>query len=341
MDIFISWSGQRSRAIAEAIREWLPKIMPSVKPWMSQTDINKGSRWNPDISQNLDTAKAGIFCLTPSNLTSASILFEAGAISKSVSESRVYTVLSDVEIADLRWPLAQFQATSLRKDDVSKMLRDINKDLARLGEPFSPDDTLEEAFDLWWPKLEERLSKLPTDTARVTPARTEKDLLEEVLELVRDQARSSAGRQDEISFVAQKQAEGLRHERDIRQVETHALFTEMKEFLVNRDRLLLGTLHRRLGGTVPTLEELKIKVCAALESNRLSSAVDVMLEGRWSRRDGDVVVETDLSRAMLPVVVNSEAHKIALQAMADIGEFSTLTVLPAKTLIQRTLSTPR
>src|ERR1035437_4223879 len=99
MDIFISWSGDRSRAIAEAMREWLPKIMPSVKPWMSQTDINKGSRWNPDIAQNLDTAKAGIFCLTRSNLRSESILFEAGAISKSVNESRVYTLLSEVEIS--------------------------------------------------------------------------------------------------------------------------------------------------------------------------------------------------------------------------------------------------
>lgn len=133
MDIFISWSGERSRGIAEAIREWLPKIMNSVKPWMSQTDISKGSRWNPDIAKNLDTAKAGIFCLTPSNLKSESILYEAGAISKSVNESRVYTLLAGVEIAELRWPLAQFQATSLNKDDIRKMLQDINKDLTRLG----------------------------------------------------------------------------------------------------------------------------------------------------------------------------------------------------------------
>jgi hypothetical protein len=93
---------------------------------MSQTDISKGSRWNPDIARNLDTAKAGIFCLTPSNLKSESILFEAGAISKSVNESRVYTLLAGVEIAELRWPLAQFQATSLNKDEIRKMLQDIN-----------------------------------------------------------------------------------------------------------------------------------------------------------------------------------------------------------------------
>jgi len=42
MQIFISWSGDRSCLIAEAIRGWLPKVVQSVKPWMSDQDIAAG-----------------------------------------------------------------------------------------------------------------------------------------------------------------------------------------------------------------------------------------------------------------------------------------------------------
>ena len=284
MDIFISWSGERSRAIAEALREWLPKIMNSLKPWMSQTDISKGSRWDPDIAQNLDTAKAGIFCLTPSNLKSESILFEAGAISKSVSESRVYTLLAGVEIADLKWPLAQFQATSLQRHDIKKMLCDINRDLVRLGEPSSPEEILEEAFELWWPKLDEKFSKLPADTARATPTRTEKDLLEEILELVRGQARLTS-RHDELLMTQKMIQERMRYEDEKRQVELHVLSEELKASLLGRDQSLRELLHRRLGGVIPAIEEVKRTICEALILDHQVTAADALMHGKWSRVD--------------------------------------------------------
>jgi hypothetical protein len=330
MDIFISWSGERSRAIAEALREWLPKIMNSVKPWMSQTDISKGSRWNPDIAQNLDTAKAGIFCLTPSNLKSESIMFEAGAISKSVSESRVYTLLAGLEVADLKWPLAQFQATSLQKHDIEKMLCDINRDLVRLGEPSSPEEILEEAFELWWPKLGEKFSKLPADTARATPARTEKDLLEEILELVRSQARFT-GRQDDLLMMQEK----LRYDNEMRQVDVHARLEDMRKFLLDRDDSLREMLHHRLEGVIPNVEEVKAKVCEVLALNRQTSASDALLDSRWSRADGEVVVETNLSKTMLPIVINPAAHAMTVRAMVELGDFSRLRVIPSAATAER------
>jgi hypothetical protein len=82
MDVFISWSGERSRAAAEALRSWLPKIINAIKPWLSSEDIDKGSRWGTDVASRLETAKAGIICLTPGNLHSDWILFEAGATIK-------------------------------------------------------------------------------------------------------------------------------------------------------------------------------------------------------------------------------------------------------------------
>jgi len=307
--------------------------MNSVKPWMSQTDINKGSRWNPEIAQNLNTARVGIFCLTPSNLKSETILFEAGAISKSVIESRVYTLLSGVEIADLRWPLAQFQATILQKDEIRKMLCDINKDLLRLQEPSSPEDILDEAFELWWPKLEEKFSKLPADTARATPTRTEKDLLEEILELVRSQARFT-GRQDDFLMMQER----LRHDNEMRQVDVHARLEDMKSFLLDRDNSLREMLHRQLGVVIPSVDEIKAKVCEMLTLNHQTSASDALLDSRWSRGVGEVVVETNLSKTMLPVVINPDAHKLSTQVMAEMGEFSRLRLVSSSAPLTRKVS---
>lgn len=85
-NVFISWSGERSRWVADALRDWLPAVLQSVKPWMS-ADIKKGTRGQTTISDKLDKVKVGIVCLTPENLQEPWILFEAGALSKAVDKN--------------------------------------------------------------------------------------------------------------------------------------------------------------------------------------------------------------------------------------------------------------
>src|SRR5580700_539848 len=98
MKVFITWSGDTSKAIAVAPREFIPTVVQSVEAFMSASDIEKGSKWQGEISRELDAATVGIICLTPENLTAPWVLFEAGALSKKATESgaRVCTYLHGV-----------------------------------------------------------------------------------------------------------------------------------------------------------------------------------------------------------------------------------------------------
>ena len=70
-NIFLSWSGNRSRWIAETFREWLPLTVQASKPWMSVKDIDKGTRSLQEIAKALEGVKFGIAFLTPENLSAA------------------------------------------------------------------------------------------------------------------------------------------------------------------------------------------------------------------------------------------------------------------------------
>jgi len=187
MDVFISWSGERSRAAAEALRGWLPKIINAIKPWLSSADLDKGARWGTEVAARLEIAKAGILCLTPNNIHSDWILFEAGALSKTLQNTFVCPLLIGLEPTDLKGPLAQFQATRATEEDLLQLLKTLN---VALGNAALPDSHIDEAFEVWWPKLHAQLEKLPPDGPSGRPSRNERDLLEEILGLVRNQSRS-------------------------------------------------------------------------------------------------------------------------------------------------------
>src|ERR1035441_8112595 len=127
MRVFISWSGDRSRQVAEYLRDWIPYVLQAAEPWMSSADIDRGARWSTEVATQLDTANVGIICLTPENLESAWILFEAGALSKILSKSLVCTYLYQLGPTDVKGPLTQFQATVANEVETKKLVRSMNK----------------------------------------------------------------------------------------------------------------------------------------------------------------------------------------------------------------------
>src|ERR1017187_5939454 len=156
-NVFISWSGPRSRSVARALRDWLPMLLHASKPWMSETDTDKGTRWRDEVTRALDTMRAGIICLTPENLGSQGLLFEAGALSKTREQkTRIWTFLLGVEPEDLMNPLEMFQETRADKEDIRKLVHSINKDLAA---PVA-DKLLDSLFDRLWPELEKQLAAI-------------------------------------------------------------------------------------------------------------------------------------------------------------------------------------
>jgi TIR domain len=177
MKIFLSWSGRRSRAVAEALYDWLPKVIQRVDLWLSAANIDKGSRWESEIAVNLEKSNYGIICLTPENTNAEWILFEAGALSKKLEKSSVAPYLFGFENIELRGPLARFQATMADKADTKKLVASINK---AVGRGKLPDGALDTIFERWWPDLEAKLKTIAVDPGFKKPKSSSRNL--EVLE---------------------------------------------------------------------------------------------------------------------------------------------------------------
>jgi hypothetical protein len=189
MKVFLSWSGTQSKELAEAIRDWIPVVLQAVTPYFTPSDIEKGARWSNDIAKELENSSVGILCITRENTRAPWIMFEAGALSKSLEKSHVCPILFGVSATDIEGPLKQFQCTAFDKGDIKQLIATIN---SRLQEGKLAQKTLEAVFEKWWPDLLDTVASiLGKEEAPVEPIRSDRDLLEEVLLLTR-RANSSS-----------------------------------------------------------------------------------------------------------------------------------------------------
>jgi len=181
MKVFISWSGDRSRAVADVLRRWFPSVLQAVRPYFSPDDVAKGARWSSEIAKELEASRVGLLVITPENQEAPWLLFEAGALAKNLDRSKVCPLLfGAMEPTDVKGPLVQFQAAQFSKEEMKRVIKMMNGELA---EAALPADVLDSVFEMWWPKLEEQVGKEleghgESDDER---RRSERDLLEEVL----------------------------------------------------------------------------------------------------------------------------------------------------------------
>ena len=260
MKIFISWSGNNSKLIAEYLKKWIEQIIQAAEPWIS-VDIEKGKKWNFEISEKLENSKIGIFCVTKENLNSPWILFEAGAISKS-NDSFVCTFLIDLNPTDLIGPLSLFQATKFNKEDIFKLLVAINHSISKSGEKGLTMENLKDLFEIFYPKLEKEI-KLILENNKVEKSnssseiRSERELLEESVQILRQLKQSildnpiKTEAKELLNFYAEKYAKMV-GDIEYFQVGTEGHIAEFMS-IIQENPLLL----KAYGGKVGLINQVK------------------------------------------------------------------------------------
>ncbi|MGG9986156.1 toll/interleukin-1 receptor domain-containing protein [Lactiplantibacillus plantarum] len=161
MEIFLSWSKAWSHDLANAFRKWIPLVLQEASPFMSDADIDLGTIWNTKINSELQKSTVGIVFLTPENINSPWLNFEAGALTKAIDSNAKIIPISfgseDLTVKISKSPLKQFQSLlNTKKKDFASLISNLNSSLTS---PLS-DDQLTTTFNLWWPQFSAELENI-------------------------------------------------------------------------------------------------------------------------------------------------------------------------------------
>jgi hypothetical protein len=116
--------------LAELLRDFLDGW--SIDCFLSASGISKGEFWFERVRQELAKSDCGIICLTPENLESRWIHFEAGSLLGAKEAKKIYTYYLDENPGDVKDPFKSLQITVSSKEDTQRLLsvligRDIEK----------------------------------------------------------------------------------------------------------------------------------------------------------------------------------------------------------------------
>jgi len=154
MQVFVSWSGQRSGRLAEALKRWLDGVIDGLELFIS-TELVKGSLWFGQVEEALDVAGGGLICVTPENVGSPWVHYELGALARGLGgeAAKIYTFLLDVRPEDIKGPMSEYQHTLPNHEDVKRLVASIAGDAAA-------DQEWERRFEDAWPGLEKEIEEV-------------------------------------------------------------------------------------------------------------------------------------------------------------------------------------
>ncbi len=151
MKVFISWSGEKSRDVAELIKKLL-RVVNNIDAFMSNDDIRSGSMWFGKISDELAEANYGILVITEENKEAPWILFEAGALYKGLMHtSKIVPIIADNHIETLKNPLGSFHARRIEDNSMYSLVTDIQNEIATMD--VKENNALKERFTYVWKDL--------------------------------------------------------------------------------------------------------------------------------------------------------------------------------------------
>lgn len=256
MKIFISWSEERSEALAKALREWFPLVLHFVEPWLSKSDIQAGERWSIEIAKELENCNFGVICITRENLSSPWILFEAGALAKSMQDGRVIPLLLDLDFKEVSGPLAQFQAKKADNTGIKELVVSLNK---AASAPV-PDAQLDKLFPALWSDLEKQITSIPKSGTPTKHNRPQGEILEELVSSVRSVEMRVRDVMDDDSIFRKR-----------RRLRIHPVM--MQEFMHRitggrRDPIQILFVASLLRDDAPWIYELALDAYNALRSGR-------------------------------------------------------------------------
>lgn len=233
LKVFLSWSGQKSLAAAQLFSEWLPCVIQKAQPWISSKDIDRGSIWLGEVYSQLAGCNQGVIFVTKENQVNPWLLFEAGALSKGMSENRVCTFLVDLSIRDIESssPLSHLHHTVTTKEHLLDLIKSINK---RLESEAVQETVLQKIFEAMWDDFNVKLEEIKSRPDEVsTPDRTDNDVLNDILENV-------------LNINRKVSSQGVRRSRYIHADKAVEIIDLLLDLNVDRENIISG-----LSGMVP------------------------------------------------------------------------------------------
>ncbi len=160
--IFISWSHNEERQIAELLKKLLLECF-NVQVFVSSQDISCDEDFGNAIRENLKAADYGIVCLTKRTRFEPWIMFEAGVLMGRHDFSKVSFILFDMKFEDMPAPIKTHQALLFEQEDIRKLLTTV-RDRLSLLERNSVQDVIEEQWPQFYDNISSHLIKIPKQT---------------------------------------------------------------------------------------------------------------------------------------------------------------------------------